>query len=205
MYCILALCTVCTLLHLHWNTSQLSFVLFRVISCPHPPCCFPSVRGPGQCTDETSICCFCMKLIVFSLHEVMSHKSCLKLQIEKYVTVMDVYLCGIFELIKYFSFGCNFLPFLTTFMAQNLHAYFNGIFLLNISAVYLEGIFPRYISEEYFSGIFGKSIQKKYYSYLVSIISAEYLAYDLPDEVCHVVPMTSLQLCGNMNFTQIHL
>ena len=75
----------------------------------------------------------------------MSRKSCLKLQIEKYVRVMDVYFCGIFELIKYFSFGCNFLAFLTTFMAENSHAYFDGIFLLNISAVYLEGIFLRYI------------------------------------------------------------
>ena len=103
-----------------------------------------------------------MKLIVFSLHEVMSRKSCLKLQIEKYVRVMDVYLCGIFELIKYFSFGCNFLPFLTTFMAQNLHAFFIGIFLLNISAVYLEGIFLRYISEnislEYLGNLFKKNI-----------------------------------------------
>ena len=45
-------------------------------------------------------------------------------------------------------------------MADNLHAYFDGIFVLNISAVYLGGIFLWYISEEYFSGIFGKCIQK---------------------------------------------
>ena len=135
----------------------------------------------------------------------MSCKSCLKLEIEKYVRVMHVYFCGIFKLINYFSFGSKFLALLTTFMAQNLHAYFDGIFVLNISAVYFGGIFLQYILEKYFSGIFGKCIQKKYYSYLVSIISTEYLAYDLPDEVSHVVPMMSVQLCEKMNFTEIHL
>ena len=101
-----------------------------------------------------------MKLIVFSLHEVMSCKSCFKLQIEKYVTVMYVYFCGIFQFIKYFSFRCNFVSFLTRFMAQNLHLYLDGIFVRNISAVYLEGIFLRYIWKEYFCGIFGKYIEK---------------------------------------------
>ena len=101
-----------------------------------------------------------MKLIVFSLHEVMSGKSCFKLQIEKYVTVMYIYFRGIFEFIKYFSFRCNFVSFLTRFMAQNLHLYLDGIFVRNISAVYLQGIFLGYIWKEYFSGIFGKYIEK---------------------------------------------
>ena len=88
----------------------------------------------------------------------MSRKSCLKLEIEKYVRVMDVYFCGIFKLIKYFSFASMFLALLRTFMADHLHAYFDGIFVLNISPVYFRGIFLRYILEEYFSGIFGKCI-----------------------------------------------
>ena len=85
----------------------------------------------------------------------MARKSCLKLQIEKYVRVMDVCLCGIFELIKYFSFGCNFVAFLTTFMAENLQAYFDGIFLLNISELC---IFGRNISPEYLGNLFKKNI-----------------------------------------------
>ena len=83
--------------------------------------------------------------------------------------------------------------------------YLSCIFGRNISPVYFGGIFLWNISDEYFSGIFGKSIGKKYYSYLVPIISAEYFECDLPHEVCHVVPMTSVELCGNMSFTQINL
>ena len=76
---------------------------------------------------------------------------------------------------------------------------------MNISMEYFYWIFQLYISEEYFSGIFGKCIEKKYYNHLVSIISVEYLPYDLPDEFCHFVAMTSVKLCENINLTHIHL
>ena len=86
---------------------------------------------------------------------------------------------------------------------------FTCIFRSNISTEYFSCIFGRNISVVYFGGIFLRNIweiySKKYYSYLVSIISTEYFTYDLPDEVCYVVPMMLVQLCGNMNFIQIHL
>ena len=82
-------------------------------------------------------------------------------------------------------------------MAKNLHEYFDGIFVLNISAVYLEGN----ISAEYLVNVLKKNI----ISILVAIILAKYLPYNLPDEFCHVVRMTSVQLCQNMNFTESHL
>ena len=84
LYVILDLVTVWIRRHLHIKRSLLSFISFRSIGWPHPPCLFPSTKGPGQDIDECRTFCICMNFTVICLECVMLRRRSLKLKYKEY-------------------------------------------------------------------------------------------------------------------------